>query len=111
MPLANPGQPRKEISGTTLWQAHRFPGAFGLRQPAAAFPWPACWPGFPGACTPEDIPLPVRAMAKGNLISRDEYLQGELVSEIRHEYVAGNVHAMSGGTLKPWRNSTGMSCE
>jgi len=34
-----------------------------------------------------------------NRISRDEYLQGEVSSEIRHEYVAGNVYAMSGGTL------------
>jgi Uma2 family endonuclease len=36
-------------------------------------------------------------------ISRDEYLEGELVSEIRHEYVAGNVYAMSGGTLNHQR--------
>jgi Uma2 family endonuclease len=36
-------------------------------------------------------------------ISRDEYLQGELASEIRHEYVAGNVYAMSGGTLNHQR--------
>ena len=36
-------------------------------------------------------------------ISRDEYLDGELVSEIRHEYVAGNVYAMSGGTLNHQR--------
>ena len=36
-------------------------------------------------------------------ISRDEYLQGELCSEIRHEYVAGNVYAMSGGTLNHQR--------
>jgi Uma2 family endonuclease len=36
-------------------------------------------------------------------ISRDEYLQGELGSEIRHEYVAGNVYAMSGGTLNHQR--------
>ena len=34
-----------------------------------------------------------------NRISREEYLQGELASEIRHEYVAGNVYAMSGGTV------------
>lgn len=34
-----------------------------------------------------------------NRISREDYLQGELASEIRHEYVAGNVYAMSGGTL------------
>lgn len=32
-------------------------------------------------------------------ITRDEYLQGELCSEIRHEFVAGNVYAMSGGTM------------
>ncbi len=30
---------------------------------------------------------------------REEYLQGELGSEVHHEYVAGNVYAMSGGTL------------
>jgi Uma2 family endonuclease len=38
-----------------------------------------------------------------NRISRDKYLQGELASEIRHEYVAGNVYAMSGGTLNHQR--------
>jgi Uma2 family endonuclease len=38
-------------------------------------------------------------------ISRDEYLQGELGSEIRHEYVAGNVYAISGGTLNHQRIS------
>ena len=38
-----------------------------------------------------------------NRISRDEYLEGELSSEIRHEYVAGNVYAMSGGTLNHQR--------
>jgi Uma2 family endonuclease len=36
-------------------------------------------------------------------ITREEYLQGELVSEIRHEYVAGKVYAMSGGTLNHQR--------
>jgi len=36
-------------------------------------------------------------------IFREEYLQGELASEIRHEYVAGNVYAMSGGTLNHQR--------
>lgn len=38
-----------------------------------------------------------------NRISREKYLEGELVSEIRHEYVAGNVYAMSGGTLNHQR--------
>jgi Uma2 family endonuclease len=36
-------------------------------------------------------------------ISREDYLQGEFASEIRHEYVAGNVHAMSGGPLNHQR--------
>ena len=36
-------------------------------------------------------------------ISRNDYLQGELASEVRHEYVAGNVYAMSGGTLNHQR--------
>jgi Uma2 family endonuclease len=38
-----------------------------------------------------------------NRISRENYLQGELASETRHEYVAGNVYAMSGGTLNHQR--------
>lgn len=37
--------------------------------------------------------------ATDNRISRKEYLEGELSSKIRHEYVAGYVYAMSGGTL------------
>ncbi len=36
-------------------------------------------------------------------ITREDYLQGELASDIRHEYVAGNVYAMSGGTLNHQR--------
>jgi len=36
-------------------------------------------------------------------ISPEDYLRGELASEIRHEYVAGNVYAMSGGTLNHQR--------
>ncbi len=40
---------------------------------------------------------------ENNRISREEYLQGELISEIRHEYAAGNVYAMSGGTLNHQR--------
>jgi Uma2 family endonuclease len=38
-----------------------------------------------------------------NRISEEDYLQGELATEIRHEYVAGNVYAMSGGTLNHQR--------
>ncbi len=33
-----------------------------------------------------------------NLISVDEYLAGELVSNIKHEYVAGVVHAIAGAS-------------
>lgn len=36
-------------------------------------------------------------------VSRDEYLQGELGSEVRHECVAGKVYAMSGGTINHQR--------
>ncbi len=36
-------------------------------------------------------------------ITCDEYLHGELASEIRHEYIAGHVYAMSGGTLNHQR--------
>lgn len=32
------------------------------------------------------------------LIDVDDYLQGELNSDVRHEYVAGTVYAMTGGT-------------
>ena len=41
--------------------------------------------------------------ASSHPIPRDEYLQGELAAEIRHEYVAGRVYAMSGGTLNHQR--------
>lgn len=34
------------------------------------------------------------------LISEQEYLSGELVSEVRHEYLAGVVHAMAGASDK-----------
>ena len=34
-----------------------------------------------------------------DLISVDEYLAGELVSNIKHEFVTGVVHAMTGGTV------------
>ena len=47
--------------------------------------------------------LPMALAATSHHIPRDEYLQGELASEIRHEYVAGRVYAMSGGTLNHQR--------
>jgi Uma2 family endonuclease len=45
----------------------------------------------------------MEALQSRHLISREEYLEGELVSEVRHEYVAGQVYAMSGGTLNHQR--------
>ena len=36
-------------------------------------------------------------------ISPEEYLEGELSSEIKHEYIAGQVYAMSGGTMNHQR--------
>lgn len=36
-------------------------------------------------------------------ISLEKYLEGELASEVRHEFVAGNIYAMSGGTLNHQR--------
>jgi len=38
------------------------------------------------------------AVPKSELISVEEYLQGERLSEIRHEYVAGYVYAMAGAS-------------
>ena len=32
-------------------------------------------------------------------ISIADYLDGELISKLRHEYLGGTVHAMSGGTV------------
>ena len=43
------------------------------------------------------------SVGAGNRISEEDYLQGEIASEIRREYVAGNVYAMSGGTLNHQR--------
>ena len=44
-------------------------------------------------------------------ISEKEYLAGELVSEIRHEYVDGQVYAMTGGTLNHARIAGNVSRE
>ena len=40
----------------------------------------------------------MRTVRSFELIAVDDYLQGELISEVRHEYVAGTVYAMTGGT-------------
>jgi Uma2 family endonuclease len=38
--------------------------------------------------------------AKQQVISIDEYLEGELISDVRHEYLAGEVYAMAGAGEK-----------
>lgn len=38
------------------------------------------------------------ALLKPGPLSVEEYLAGELVSEVKHEYLGGEVHAMAGGT-------------
>ncbi len=39
------------------------------------------------------------AVLKDNRISVEEYLQGELISEIKHEYIDGHVFAMAGVSI------------
>jgi len=43
------------------------------------------------------------ALRDSFFISEEDYLAGELVSPIKHEYVAGRVYAMSGGTANHQR--------
>jgi hypothetical protein len=38
----------------------------------------------------------MRAVPKGDLVSIGDYLAGELVSPIKHEYLGGVVYAMAG---------------
>ena len=38
------------------------------------------------------------AAAKLNLVSVEDYLAGELVSRVKHEYLGGVVYAMAGAT-------------
>ena len=40
------------------------------------------------------------AVEKWAGISLEDYLEGELVSPVKHEFVAGDVHAMAGGSNK-----------
>lgn len=40
------------------------------------------------------------ALLRPDPVSVDEYLECELVSEVKHEYVGGHVHAMAGGTTR-----------
>lgn len=40
------------------------------------------------------------ALVKTEPVSVEEYLEGELVSEVKHEYLDGRVHAMAGVTTR-----------
>lgn len=41
----------------------------------------------------------MQALAADTFIPVDDYLSGEQLSEVRHEYIAGEVHAMAGASL------------
>lgn len=41
-------------------------------------------------------------------ISREDYLQGEIISDTKHEYIQGNVYAMTGASLQHNRISINM---
>ena len=43
------------------------------------------------------------------LISVEEYLEGELISEVKHEYLSGVVHAMAGGKMRHNKAATNAS--
>jgi len=40
------------------------------------------------------------ALLRPEPLSVEEYLAGELVAEVKHEYLGGEVHAMAGGTTR-----------
>src|SRR5437899_1180719 len=42
----------------------------------------------------------MQAAAKLELITVDDYLAGEEISETKHEYIAGTVYAMAGSTIE-----------
>jgi Uma2 family endonuclease len=46
------------------------------------------------------IPLRMTAVKKPDLLSVEEYLEGEELAEVKHEYIGGTVHAMAGATIR-----------
>lgn len=40
------------------------------------------------------------ALEQTDLISEKDYLEGKLVSDLKHEYLGGKVHAMAGGKIR-----------
>jgi Uma2 family endonuclease len=53
----------------------------------------------------------MNAILKDNRISVEDYLQGELVSEIKHEYIDGYVYAMAGASTNHGRIASNVSGE
>ena len=47
------------------------------------------------------------AVKKPDLLSVGEYLEGEELAEVKHEYIGGSVHAMAGATIR--HNNIGMN--
>ncbi len=45
----------------------------------------------------------------GDKVSEEEYLKGELTSEVRHEYIDGYVYAMTGASINHNRISRNVS--
>ena len=53
----------------------------------------------------------MNAVLKDNRISVEEYLQGELIAEIKHEYIDGYVYAMAGTSINHNRIANNLSRE
>jgi Uma2 family endonuclease len=53
----------------------------------------------------------MNAVLKDNRISVEDYLQGELISEIKHEYIDGYVYAMAGASTNHGRIASNVSGE
>lgn len=51
------------------------------------------------------------ALLKDNTISVEEYLQGELIAEIKHEYLDGYVYAMAGASTNHVRITSNLVSE
>lgn len=46
------------------------------------------------------IEIRMTAVNKPELISVEEYLEGEVLAEVKHEFLGGTVHAMAGATIR-----------
>ena len=53
----------------------------------------------------------MNAVLKDNPISVEDYLQGELISDIKHEYIDGHVYAMAGASTNHGRIASNVSGE